>query len=56
MIDNCVMGFGFNALMVDEVFALWLCLQVIIDKFSQVYPDYKERVVAHEAAHLLLGK
>lgn len=31
------------------------CHQVVIDKFSQVFPDYRERVVAHEAAHLLLG-
>eukprot|EP00879_Flechtneria_rotunda_P004011 GHRR01004252.1.p1 GENE.GHRR01004252.1~~GHRR01004252.1.p1 ORF type:complete len:243 (+),score=108.64 GHRR01004252.1:772-1500(+) len=30
-------------------------LQGIIDKFSQLWPDYKQRVVAHEAAHLLLG-
>lgn len=30
-------------------------LQVFIDKFSQVFPDYRERVVAHEAAHLLIG-
>ncbi|KAF8066189.1 ACS8 [Scenedesmus sp. PABB004] len=30
-------------------------LQVFIDKFSQVFPDYRDRVVAHEAAHLLLG-
>lgn len=30
-------------------------LQGIIDKFSQVFPDYKERVVGHEAAHLLIG-
>jgi hypothetical protein len=33
-----------------------LPLQVFIDKFSQLWPDYKERVVAHEAAHLLLGE
>lgn len=31
-------------------------LQGIIDKFSQLWPDYKERVVGHEAAHLLIGK
>ncbi len=30
-------------------------LQFAIDKFSQVYPDYRERVLRHEAAHLLLG-
>lgn len=30
--------------------------QVFIDKFSQVFPDYRERVVAHEAAHLLIGE
>lgn len=30
-------------------------LSVIIDKFSQVFPDYKERVLKHEAAHFLLG-
>lgn len=30
-------------------------LQVFIDKFSQVFPDYRERVVRHEAAHLLMG-
>lgn len=31
-------------------------LQGIIDKFSQLWPDYKERVVGHEAAHLLIGE
>lgn len=31
-------------------------LQGIIDAFSQLWPDYKERVVAHEAAHLLIGE
>jgi hypothetical protein len=35
---------------------LLLLLQVFIDKFSQVFPDYRERVVAHEAAHLLIGE
>lgn len=30
-------------------------LQGIIDKFSQLWPDYRERVVGHEAAHLLIG-
>lgn len=30
-------------------------LQGIIDKFSQVYPDYRQRVVQHEAAHFLVG-
>jgi hypothetical protein len=30
-------------------------LQFAIDKFSQVFPDYRERVVQHEAAHFLLG-
>ena len=30
-------------------------LSVVIDKFSQVWPDYRARVVGHEAAHLLLG-
>jgi hypothetical protein len=29
---------------------------VFIDKFSQLWPDYRERVVAHEAAHLLIGE
>jgi hypothetical protein len=29
---------------------------VFIDKFSQVFPDYRERVVSHEAAHLLIGE
>jgi hypothetical protein len=28
-------------------------LQFAIDKFSQVFPDYKERVLRHEAAHFL---
>ena len=35
--------------------AAWRNVQVFIDNFSQIYPDYRERVVAHEAAHLLLG-
>ena len=26
-----------------------------IDKFSQVFPDYRERVLGHEAAHFLVG-
>ncbi|KAG1660911.1 hypothetical protein FOA52_007951 [Chlamydomonas sp. UWO 241] len=30
-------------------------LQFAIDKFSQVWPDYRDRVVRHEAAHLLVG-
>eukprot|EP00197_Chlamydomonas_leiostraca_P008890 CAMPEP_0202868502 /NCGR_PEP_ID=MMETSP1391-20130828/10913_1 /ASSEMBLY_ACC=CAM_ASM_000867 /TAXON_ID=1034604 /ORGANISM="Chlamydomonas leiostraca, Strain SAG 11-49" /LENGTH=335 /DNA_ID=CAMNT_0049548681 /DNA_START=69 /DNA_END=1076 /DNA_ORIENTATION=- len=30
-------------------------LQFFIDKFSQVYPDYRARVIRHEAAHLLAG-
>ena len=30
-------------------------LAFIIDRFSQVYPDYRERVLAHEAAHFLVG-
>eukprot|EP00877_Chromochloris_zofingiensis_P013381 jgi/Chrzof1/8297/Cz03g05090.t1 len=30
-------------------------LQFAIDKFSQVFPDYKKRVVEHEAAHFLVG-
>lgn len=30
-------------------------LQFAIDKFSQVFPDYRERVVMHEAAHFLVG-
>ena len=28
-------------------------LQFFIDSFSQVFPDYKERVIKHEAAHML---
>lgn len=28
-------------------------LSAIIDKFSQVFPDYRSRVVAHEAGHFL---
>ncbi|KAK9853131.1 hypothetical protein WJX84_007348 [Apatococcus fuscideae] len=28
-------------------------LQFFIDKFAQVFPDYRERVLRHEAAHLL---
>lgn len=30
-------------------------LQFAIDKFSQVFPDYKKRVVEHEAAHFLVS-
>ncbi|CAL8463088.1 g2622 [Coccomyxa elongata] len=30
-------------------------LQFFIDKFSSIYPDYRERVLRHEAAHLLAG-
>eukprot|EP00199_Chlamydomonas_sp_CCMP681_P002494 CAMPEP_0119108616 /NCGR_PEP_ID=MMETSP1180-20130426/15466_1 /TAXON_ID=3052 ORGANISM="Chlamydomonas cf sp, Strain CCMP681" /NCGR_SAMPLE_ID=MMETSP1180 /ASSEMBLY_ACC=CAM_ASM_000741 /LENGTH=335 /DNA_ID=CAMNT_0007094249 /DNA_START=45 /DNA_END=1052 /DNA_ORIENTATION=+ len=30
-------------------------LQFAIDKFSLVFPDYKDRVVRHEAAHFLIG-
>ncbi|GLC40871.1 hypothetical protein PLESTB_000013900 [Pleodorina starrii] len=30
-------------------------LAVLIDKFSQVFPDYRDRVLKHEAAHFLLG-
>lgn len=30
-------------------------LQFSIDQFSQVFPDYKERVLCHEAAHFLAG-
>jgi hypothetical protein len=30
-------------------------LQGVIDQFSQVFPDYKQRVVEHEAAHFLVG-
>lgn len=30
-------------------------LQAIIDKFSQVFPDYRQRVVDHEAAHVLIA-
>jgi len=30
-------------------------LEVFIDRFSQVFPDYKQRVVDHEAAHVLIG-
>jgi len=30
-------------------------LQVAIDQFSQVFPDYKQRVTQHEAAHFLVG-
>lgn len=26
-----------------------------IDKFSQVFPDYRQRVLGHEAAHFLVG-
>jgi hypothetical protein len=26
-----------------------------IDKFSQVFPDYRQRVLSHEAAHFLIG-
>lgn len=29
-------------------------LAVIIDRFSQIYPDYRERVLRHEAAHFLV--
>lgn len=30
-------------------------LQFFIDKFSQVFPDYRERVLRHEAAHMLVA-
>lgn len=30
-------------------------VQAAIDWFSQVFPDYRERVVRHEAAHFLTG-
>ncbi|KAI8468253.1 MAG: hypothetical protein J3K34DRAFT_427638 [Monoraphidium minutum] len=30
-------------------------LQVVIDRFSQIYPDYRQRVLQHEAAHFLVG-
>eukprot|EP00873_Tetraselmis_striata_P011800 jgi/Tetstr1/432064/TSEL_021535.t1 len=30
-------------------------LQFAINQFSQVYPDYRERCVLHEAAHFLVG-
>jgi hypothetical protein len=30
-------------------------LQVVIDKFSQIFPDYKQRVIQHEAAHFLVS-
>ncbi len=30
-------------------------LQVVIGKFSSVFPDYRERVLRHEAAHFLTG-
>ncbi|GFR49334.1 hypothetical protein Agub_g11362 [Astrephomene gubernaculifera] len=30
-------------------------LAVAIDAFSQVFPDYKDRVLRHEAAHFLVG-
>ncbi|GBF99893.1 hypothetical protein Rsub_12689 [Raphidocelis subcapitata] len=30
-------------------------LQGIIDQFSQIFPDYRQRVLQHEAAHFLVG-
>merc|ERR1712113_644247 len=30
-------------------------LQFAIDRFSNVFPDYRERVLRHEAAHFLVG-
>jgi hypothetical protein len=30
-------------------------LQFAIDKFSQFYPDYRERVLRHEGAHFLVS-
>jgi hypothetical protein len=30
-------------------------LAFFIDKFSQVFPDYRDRVLRHEAAHFLIG-
>ena len=29
-------------------------LQFLIDRFSLVFPDYRERVCRHEAAHFLV--
>ena len=29
-------------------------LQFIIGRFAQVFPDYRERVLRHEAAHFLV--
>jgi hypothetical protein len=30
-------------------------LQAIIDRFSQAFPDYRQRVIDHEAAHVLVA-
>lgn len=30
-------------------------LSFFIDKFSRIFPDYRERVLRHEAAHFLIG-
>ena len=30
-------------------------LQVVIDKFSVVYPDFRERALRHEAGHFLIA-
>lgn len=30
-------------------------LSFFIDKFSRVFPDYRDRLVRHEAAHFLIG-
>lgn len=30
-------------------------LTFLIDKFSQLFPDYRDRVLRHEAAHFLIG-
>ena len=29
-------------------------LQIVIGRFAQVFPDYRERVLRHEAAHFLV--
>jgi hypothetical protein len=41
--------------MLGSTEALLTACQIWLRRFSSVYPDYRERVLRHEAAHLLAG-